>query len=201
MAHKLKEQGIDFIELEPMGSEDTEKYKPLRQESKGVVYVYKLFGEVELPEQYLEIIDVLQKATSKDTFILELASDGGYIDGYVSLAHALLSTKAKTVAVVHKAYSAAAMLALTCDDIEVNLFSSMMAHAYSGGSMGKRNELKAKQDFDDRYYTYLTKQIYSTFFTDEEIDSIEGGNDKWLDASEIRERIKNWIPIRKRKGV
>ena len=188
---------MDFIELEPM-QEEKDAYKPLRQETKGTTYIYKLYGEVGVPEDYLEVVDVLEKAEKGDTFIIDLFSDGGYVDGYFAIAHALIRTKATTVARIQKAASAAAMIALTCDKIETNLFSVMMAHAYSGGNSGKRNELKIKQEFDDRFYTFVVQNIYSTFFTEDEIERIEGGEDKWLDVHDIQERLKNWVPMRKR---
>jgi hypothetical protein len=65
-------------------------------------------------------------------------------------------------------------------------------------SFGKLHEVEAHRNFISALNENFVKQIYDTFLTTQEMESILSGKDIWLMSDEIIRRLKKWIPLRKR---
>jgi len=175
-----------------------EEYKSFRTESIGTRHIIKMYDEFFDPTAYLELVDIIQKANKGDEIIFDIASGGGDFEGFLVLHSALMNTKAKTIARVTSACSAATMLMLSCDVVIMEPLSYIMIHAYSSGSVGKKQELKAKAEFDNKYFLDVMNTLYSPFLTEDELDKVDSGSDIWMTKDEVQDRLKTWVPIRKR---
>ena len=111
---------------------------------------------------------------------------------------ALLKTKARTKAVIINAYSSGSIVAMSCDEIELTPFCSMMIHNASSGSGGKLGDMAGYANFKSDYFAEWYAQLYAGFLTEDELKDISKGQDFWLKEAQIRERLKNWQPIRAR---
>ena len=189
-------------ELETYEIVDDKKppYPNIRVDNKeGLVYTIKLYDTILYPEEYKEIIDILDTATSNDIVVLDIASDGGDFTGFLVIFNALMRTKAHTVAQVAFASSAGSMLMLSCDEIRMSPLGYMMNHTYSSGQgMMKKPDIMARAEFDNRYFRDIIHMLYTGLLSSEEIEQMDNGKDYYFNYKEVNERLKNWIPIRRR---
>jgi ATP-dependent protease ClpP protease subunit len=79
---------------------------------------------------------------------------------------------------------------LMADVCEISDHSIFMFHNFSGGTIGKGNEMMAQVHHNDKWARGLMESIYKDFFTQEEIDSILEGKDYWLSPDEVTERLQ-----------
>ena len=110
----------------------------------------------------------------------------------------MIYTKAKTVAEVYDAFSAACFICLSCDEIEITEFSNFMIHSISFGAEGKSGEVVAQSSHVDKLTKKLISTVCHTFLTNDEISKVVDGKDFWFTSEEIKRKLKNWVPIRKR---
>tara|TARA_R110000851_G_scaffold254636_1_gene407202 strand:- start:225 stop:578 length:354 start_codon:yes stop_codon:yes gene_type:complete len=86
--------------------------------------------------------------------------------------------------------SAATFIFLMADVCEISDHSIFMFHNFSGGTIGKGNEMLAQVHHNDKWARGLMDSVYKDFFTDDEIESILEGKDYWLSPEEVTERLK-----------
>ena len=197
MSKKKLQDILDLSELLE-SNDDSQECQYIRKEDKGTTYNIKIYDDFRSPDTYYELINTIQTSSEKDTIIFDIASGGGDYSGFLVMFGALMKCKANTVAVVHEACSAASMLALSCDKVVMSPFGYFMIHSFSGGSYGKKQELKAKAKFDEDYFNEVMRVVYLPFLTEEELKNVDSGDDMWITAPDARERLKNWTPIKKR---
>ena len=78
---------------------------------------------------YRDLIEVLNNATEQDLVVLNINSGGGMLDSAISIIDALRNTRANTLAWISgSAYSAAGLVALSCQNVEVGEFATLMCH-------------------------------------------------------------------------
>jgi ATP-dependent protease ClpP protease subunit len=158
---------------------------------RGKVVTGYLMSEIYEPEVYNELCYTLEY-TSADYVRLVMNNGGGQLDSMLSIIDAIKRSNATVVAVLSGTVaSAATMIALACDEIEVADHTSWLTHYYSGGSAGKGNEIKAKHLFDEVEIPKMFKEIHKGFFTETEIDRVIDGKDEWLNKEEILKRFAN----------
>lgn len=186
---------IPFKDLLP--SNDEEDFS-IMEISKGTEYLVNLDKNVDIPEVYRELCHVFRTATEKDTIRLIVANYGGVLDTAIQLGQEMLRCKAHIIADIHVAASAATIISLYADEIIVHPFTVFMLHTFSGHNVGKGQELRAKADFDERYFANLCRLIYAGIMSEEEMTQMLDGKDFWLDGLELQERLKSWTPIKKR---
>lgn len=159
-------------------------------ENDGITFVY-LTDDIEIPTAYNELIHKLYTSTSEDVFTFIINSGGGVVNSAIMLIDAMRRSEATiNILVTGMAASAASIIALAGDELEVADHSSFMIHNYSAGMAGKGNELKARQNFVDKSINEAFSDYYGAFLTKEEIERVIEGTDIWLDPNEVRERWK-----------
>lgn len=159
--------------------------------ARGKVVTAYLMSEIYEPEVYNELCYTLEY-TSADYVRLVMNNGGGQLDAMLSIIDAIRKSSAKVVAVLSGTVaSAATMIALACDEIEVADHTSWLTHYYSGGSAGKGNEIKAKHLFDEVEIPKMFHTIHKGFFTEEEIERVMDGKDEWLNKEQILARFAN----------
>jgi ATP-dependent protease ClpP protease subunit len=147
---------------------------------------------------YREIFLHLRDSDDDNVIRLIINTDGGYLDTVIQFYYYILNTKAKVIAEVHKAASAGVDIALLCDEIIVHPLSKMMIHTMSYGIYGKSNDIDSTTLFVTQYNKKVFDIIYNSFLTPSEINHVLSGSEMWLNETDIKARLKNWIPLKKR---
>ena len=93
--------------------------------------------------------------------------------------------------------SAATLIFLACDTFEVSAHSSFMIHNYSGGAFGKGGEMMDQLTFETKWAGDLFKDVYKDFLNPMEIVSILKGQDVWLSADDVVQRLNARQELRK----
>lgn len=162
----------------------------------GRTYNCYISDDIAEPSGYNEFCYLLESAAANETIVLHLNTNGGYIDSAFKIVASIKRSKAKIVArLTGTVASAGTIIALSCDDIEVEDYTSFMIHNYSGGTQGKGHEIVDYINFSDKTLKSTFKEIYSGFLTDKELTEIIKGKDMWLDADETRAR---WAKVKPR---
>ena len=164
--------------------------------ARGKVVTAYLMSEIYEPEVYNELCYTLEH-TSADYVRLVMNNGGGQLDSMLSIIDAIKRSNATVVAVLSGTVaSAATMIALACDEVEVADYTSWLTHYYSGESAGKGNEIKAKHLFDEVEIPKMFKELHKGFFTEAEIERVIDGKDEWLNKEQILERFANMKDVK-----
>jgi ATP-dependent protease ClpP protease subunit len=162
-------------------------------------HIINLDQEISDPDSYRKAFDVLRKAKKEDVVRIVINSPGGSVFSSIQFHNYLIKTKARTIAEVYCAYSAAADIALSCDEIQINEFSSMMIHSTSFETYGKVEEVVVHADYINKENKEIAMKLYQGFLTESEIQEMLKGKDFWFSKKDIQKRLKKWKPIRKIK--
>jgi ATP-dependent protease ClpP protease subunit len=153
-----------------------------------------LSGEIGPPEDYVDVIQTLRHASQNDLIIFHINSPGGDIHTALQLIEAMEESSANTVAIVAGVCaSAATMIFLTCQTWEVGDHATFMIHTYSGGAIGKGNEIHDQILFAKSWSEKLIRDTYKDFLTSAEIEAVLKGADVWLNADDVGKRLEKRI--------
>ena len=181
---------------------DDEEYTPDFNFSKNItvrnkldytpkVYTINFFHDFDDPRNYLSYFKILEEAHEQDDIIFYFNSPGGDITTLNLFINALRRCKSKNIlARVNYAASAAALLALYCDNIEFNVNATLMLHTYSGLRYGKSQEMESEMIHCKKNYESLLKYICKKILTDEEVEQMLNGKDFYFDGEEAIKRLK-----------
>lgn len=186
--------GLDFAQLadaiaKAMSQEKSiwDNYVPIIK-TEGIKHFY-LTEHIETPSVYNEFCHELKDLNEGDMVHLHINNGGGVIDSAVMISEAVQQCKATVIAcLTGTVASAATMIALRCDDIQVAPFTQFMIHNYSGGVQGKGKEAKDQMDFVNAEIANTFREIYKDFLTEEEIDDVIDDHDIWMGRNEVLER-------------
>ena len=155
------------------------------------IYTINFWHDFDDPRNYIPYFKILQEAHEEDQIIFYFDSPGGRIDTLNLFLNALRRCKSKYIlARVNYAASAAALLALYCDNIEFNTNSTLMLHTYSGGYRGKGQEVQSEVEHYGKNYNELNKYILQKILTDKEIQELLDGKDFYFTGEEAIKRLK-----------
>jgi ATP-dependent protease ClpP protease subunit len=152
--------------------------------------VYLTAG-IEAPEDYNQLCYILERSFTSETITLHINNGGGYIDSGFMIIDALKKSAATVTAkLTGTVASAATIIALACDKVEIADHTAFMIHNYSGGVQGKGNEMKAQMDFTHAGLQAAFKDIYGGFLTEDEMENVIADRDMWLTKREVEKRWK-----------
>lgn len=159
--------------------------------TKGQISDVYITEDISSPSDYAELCYLLASAESTQTFNFHINCLGGVIDSALMIINAIENSKAESVAYVYGTVaSAATMIALACDELVVNDYTSFMIHNYSsqaeGGSKG--GELKARQKHTDASLQDVFEKCYKHFLTSQEVVDVIDDKDIWLMPEEVKRR-------------
>lgn len=153
------------------------------------VYNCYVTGAIEEPFNYNELCYVLEHAEPEATVVLHINTYGGHIDSAFKIIASIKRGKARTVArLTGTVASAGTIIALSCDEVEVEDFTHFMIHNYSTGAQGKGHEIMEFVNFNDKDLKNTFTAIYNGFLTPKEIKDVIAGKDMWLTAEDTRKR-------------
>jgi ATP-dependent Clp protease protease subunit len=157
----------------------------------GKIYDFYLTGYIEGPEEYQEWNQLLRTTSEHDIIYLHINCYGGQALTAVQLMRSISESNAKVIASVEGAcMSAATFIFLMADMCELSEHSIFMFHNFSGGAIGKGNEMIAQVQHNEKWGKHLLNSLYKGFFTPEEIASIIEGKDYWLTADDVSKRLE-----------
>lgn len=153
-------------------------------------YEFNIDEEIKEPSYYRNLIEVLNNATEQDLVVLNINSGGGMLDSAISIIDALRNTRASTLAWISgSAYSAAGLIALSCQNVEVGEFATLMCHNSQYGLGGYTTDIKDRAVFEHKMTSKIMQSVYRHFLTSDEIESVLMNKTIWMDADEIVERL------------
>jgi len=143
------------------------------------------------PNYYNPLFELLGNLGSNACVTFLINSYGGSLDIAIAIRNAIVNTEAETVAIIMStAHSAGSIIALSCSELFADEGSYMLIHNGSNGMGGKSSDLEKQMEFTKPHYRNLTQAIYQDFLTDDEIQEMCKGDDKWFDSTQINERWK-----------
>ncbi len=153
-------------------------------------FEFNLDEDIKEPSYYRNLIEVLNNATEQDLVVLNINSGGGYLDSAISIIDALRNTQANTLAWISgSAYSAAGLIALSCQNVEVGEFATLMCHNSQYGLGGYTTDIKDRALFEHKMTSKIMQSVYRFFLSPEEIESVLMNKTIWMDSDEIIERL------------
>ena len=153
-------------------------------------FEFNLDEDIKEPSYYRNLIEVLNNATEQDLVVLNINSGGGMLDSAISIIDALRNTRANTLAWISgSAYSAAGLIALSCQNVEVGEFATLMCHNSQYGLGGYTTDIKDRALFEHKMTSKIMQSVYRFFLSPEEIESVLMNKTLWMDADEIAERL------------
>lgn len=162
-----------------------ERQLPVRQVS------YYLCGELKEPEYYTELFYSLRSASETDLIYLHLNSPGGDFNTGLQIINNIAASAARVVTILEaRAYSMAALIFLSGDEMYVHDNCQLMFHTYSGVFAGKGNEQEAEVAAVGKWFGKVMQRICTPFLSEAEVARILAGGDFWLDSDEIRRRLR-----------
>jgi ATP-dependent protease ClpP protease subunit len=177
-----EDNGVELVPFQ--GLVRYERQLPVRQVS------YYICGELREPQYYTELFSTLRSAAETDLIYLHLNSPGGDFNTGLQIINNIAASDAKVMTVLEaRAYSMAAMIFLSGDELYVHDNCQLMFHTYSGIFSGKGNEQQAEVAAVGRWFEKVMRRICTPFLSEEEVDNIIRGADFWMDSDEIRHRL------------
>lgn len=168
-----------------------EEYVPIVETDSGIeVYMYE---SISAPGVYAELHNKLLNLPADKTVTLHINNGGGYEQGASTICQALRNTKATTVANLSGIVaSAATIITMECDNIEVAPDTMFMIHESSFDNLGgKFSDMKSFQDYYNEHTREASKRSYLGFLTEDEIERIHNGKELWFSATEVLTRWNN----------
>lgn len=162
-----------------------EQQLPVRQVS------YYLCGEIREPQYYTELFYTLRSASETDLVYLHLNSSGGDFNTGLQIINNVLASNARVITILEaRAYSMAALIFLSGDELIVHDNCQLMFHTYSGIFAGKGNEQQAEATAIGSWFEKAMTRLCSPFLSETEIRNILKGSDVWIDSDDIRRRLQ-----------
>jgi len=153
-------------------------------------FEFNLDEDIKEPSYYRNLIEVLNNATEQDLVVLNINSFGGHLASAISIIDALRNTRANTLAWISgSAYSAAGLIALSCQNVEVGEFATLMCHNSQYGLGGYTTDIKDRALFEHKMTSKIMQSVYRFFLSPEEIESVLMNKTIWMDSDEIIERL------------
>lgn len=157
------------------------------------VHPFYLFG-IEGPEVYADWFDTIRNASENDIIKIHINSPGGDLLTAIQFIRVLQETQATVICSVEgQCCSAATLIFLQADLIDISDHSLFMFHNYSGGTFGKGGEMLDQLKHETSWAEKLFRDIYKDFLTQEEINSMLNNKDIWMDGEEVLKRLKEKV--------
>lgn len=161
------------------------------------LYEFYICGDIEDPECYIDMFDMIRHSRANDTIKIYLNTCGGNLYSAIQFLRVLSEAEAEVVVSIEgAAMSAGTLIFLAADSVEITPNSSIMVHNYSSGSIGKGNEMHSQIQHERKWSEALFNQVYEDFLTKDEIRAVLDGKDLWMDSDETLLRLQERSDIR-----
>lgn len=152
------------------------------------------------PDHYFELVEEMQSLSENDIVNFRVNSPGGRVDGLVYLLNAIRDCEAPVIGTLSgEAASAATVLLLSCDGVQINPYSTMMIHSASFGGHNHQSNMVSHAVFADQQCREILTDAYKDFLSTEELSQIFSGLELRLNCAQITERLERRDEIRKQR--
>lgn len=149
-----------------------------------------LSGDIEAPEYYDDVFQVLIEATENDFIHLYINTDGGYAATAIQFIHLISQCSATVIGhAIGEVASAGSLIFFSCHAHIVYPLSRFTLHIGSGGQRGKTNDNLAWANADMEHSKMIFKAVYSPFITQKEMGEIVNGREMILFADDVQKRL------------
>ena len=146
--------------------------------AKHGTYVADLFGYINSPAQFSQIVTVLNNMQPDDELVINLCSLGGSLSAVSSLLHAINKTEGNVhICATGSNASAATLVLLSGDSFELSEDFEATLHNGSFGVGGNFNEVRVQAPFALQHMEKILRNHYQFFLTDIEIEEMLKGVD------------------------
>ena len=197
-AKKTKNSNIDLEEIIKVKQNGNRLFasKPM-----ATFHEFYLTGRIEEADEYISVFDMIRHASEEDVIKIYVNSPGGDLFTALQFGRAMGDSDATIIVSVEgQCCSAATIIALAADMVELSNHCVWMCHNYSSGMIGKGHELHSQAEFERDWSIKLMKDIYDGFLTDKEINAMLDGRDIWLAADDVMKRLEQRHNKMKRKA-
>ena len=164
------------------------------------IFDFYLTGNITEAKDYQDWDQILRTATENDGIVVHINSNGGEIFTAIQLMRSMADSNATICASVEgMCMSAATLIFLCADVVEVSEHSHFMFHTYSSGNWGKGSDQLANVMADDKWARHLFNQVYKGFLKPQEIKEMIDGKDFWMNPAEVNKRLTARNNIAKKK--
>jgi ATP-dependent protease ClpP protease subunit len=178
--------------------EQTCKIKTIVGKPLSLIYEFYLIGDIESPEQYTEWFDIIRNVGPHDVIRMYINSTGGDLFTSIQFRNVINQCPGTVMIEVEGAcMSAATMIMLASDNIDISDNSMFMFHNYSGGVIGKGGEMYDNIIHERQWSEELYRDVYSDFLEEEEIVQILDNRDIWMGSAEVITRLINRAELKK----
>lgn len=184
---KMKNSDIDLEEIIKIKQNSNKLFasKPM-----ATFHEFYLTGRIEEADQYIAVFDMIRHATSEDVVKIYVNSPGGDLFTALQFGRAMGDSDATIIVSVEgQCCSAATIIALAADMVELSNHCVWMCHNYSSGMIGKGHELHSQAEFERDWSIKLMKDIYDGFLSESEIQRMLNGADIWMGTDDVMERL------------
>lgn len=155
-------------------------------------YDVHLYGAIGDTKYYTDLIHLFRNSTKNDKINLHISSPGGLLQTTRVILNAMNNCASDINATITGTVaSAATMIVLNCDSIVVEKHATMMFHNYSGGALGKGQEITQRIESSNTVFKYLADEYYSGFLSEDEITRMLDGADIYIHGNDILTRMMN----------
>lgn len=155
--------------------------------------VVDLDEDIQSAKYYRHVCNKLMELTEKDTVDVNICSGGGDLEGFLVLYDAINKTQADTTANV-KGFcdSAASMIALSCPNISVSPYATMLVHFVEFGLPRDRaSDIRKRVNHLNDFCHELFCNVYEGFLNEDEIrQCVNDGKQMLMQYDEIVERLE-----------
>lgn len=179
---------LDLADLFKPQNKQSERFS-----SKPIISVHEfyLLGNIESADEYIDWFDTMRHAGKNDIIKIYINSYGGDMFTAIQFLRVLNETEASIIVSVEGAcMSAATMIFMCANNIEVSDHSMFMFHNYSGGAIGKGGEMLDQLQHERAWSEKLLRSVYEDFLTEAEIQAMLNNKDLWMDGIEVMKRLK-----------
>lgn len=163
----------------------------------GSLHEFYISGEIESPECYVDMFDIVRHARPDDECKFYLNSCGGDLFTAIQFLRVLSESNAGiTVSVEGACMSAATLLLLAADTVEITPHSSIMFHDYSSGMWGKGGDMHRQVQHERKWSETMFREVYEDFLSTPEIDAMLDGKEIWMTSDEVIVRLEKRSAIR-----
>ncbi len=170
--------------------------KAFTTEYRGVKYEYYLTGAIGDAEDYLDLCNILRTASSQDEVIIRINCPGGSVNTGNMIINAINESEANVTGFIEsECGSMATFIFLACHSWGVSEAAEFFAHTCSYGAWGKEHENFTQAEFLRKQQHKMTRKRYNGFLDSDQIERLLLGQDVYLDAEEILERLENYVLV------
>lgn len=171
--------------------------KTFTTEFRGVRYDYYLTGPIGDAEDYLDLCNILRSATAQDEIIIRINCPGGSVNTGNMIINAISESEANVIGFIEsECGSMATFIFLACHTWGVSEAAEFFAHTCSYGAWGKEHENFAQAEFLRNQQHKMTRKRYKNFLDEDQIERLLLGQDVYLNADEIMERLETYDKAR-----